>query len=211
MSVCIAAVCQSEAGPSSVIVTASDRLLTWGNYSSSESALKAARIAPRWMTMIAGDDVTRGVEDVIRAARATLRVYDDTPPNILEVQAALIGAWRDTQNRLGENAVLNPFRATVDEFRRRGREQFGDAKFAELAERLQHESRLECQLLACGFDANKIPSLLVCEDDVLCRDFTRADFVAIGTGHTTAIANLAFHEVHARLRYGIRYLSGVRG
>ncbi|MBA2303174.1 MAG: hypothetical protein H0W08_11125 [Acidobacteria bacterium] len=146
------------------------------------------------MTMIAGDDVTRGVESVIRDTRATLAVYDNTPPNVPEVQAVLVGAWRDTQNRIGQNLVLNPFRATVDEFRKRGRQQFGDAKFAELAERLQHESRLECQLLACGFDANKIPALLVCDDEFLCRDFTRADFVAIGTGHTTAIANMAFHE-----------------
>lgn len=194
MSVCIAAICNSEAGPSSVIVTASDQMVTWGTYSSSESALKAARLAPRWMTMIAGDDVTLGVEDVIRHTRATLATYEDEPPSVLQAQSSLLAAWRDAQNQLGQAAVLNPYRLTVDEFVRNGRQRFGDTKFLELATQLEVSSRLRCQLLAAGFDANKIPALLACDDESGCRDYTRADFLAIGTGHTTAIANMAFHE-----------------
>jgi hypothetical protein len=146
------------------------------------------------MTMIAGDDVSLGVEDVIRNTRATLAVYENDPPGVSDVQSALIGAWRDTQNQLGEAAVLNQYRMSVQEFVSNGKKNFGKAKFLELATQLEASSRVRCQLLACGFDKSKIPALLVCDDESLCRDYTRADFVAIGTGHTTAIANMAFHE-----------------
>src|SRR3954469_11739346 len=88
MTVCVAAICDGGTGPSSAIVTASDRLLTWGSFSTSETAMKATRIAPRWLTMIAGEDITLGVEDVIRHTRATLDVYEGEHPNILQVQAA---------------------------------------------------------------------------------------------------------------------------
>jgi len=193
MTVCVAAICATEDGrPSGTIVTASDRLLTWGS-STSETALKAARLAPAWMTMIAGDDITRGVEDVIRAARATLAAYEDEAPGVPEVRAALLGAWRDVQNQRAETAVLNPFRLTIEQFLHM-RKQLGTATFLELAEQIRLTSKLECQLLACGFDKNKVPALLVCADDSGCRDFTRADFVAIGSGDTSAVATLAFQR-----------------
>jgi hypothetical protein len=192
MTVCVAAICDGGTGPSSAIVTASDRLLTWG-YSSSETALKAARLAPTWLTMIAGDDVTAGVEDVIRDARLALAEYAEDSPGIVEVQGAILGAWRNVQTHKAEIAVLNPFGLGMSEFTQTGRKRFGTATFLEMAERMRVVSKVDAQLLVCGFDNNQVPALLVCEDDVGCRDYTRADFVAIGSGHTSAIANLAFH------------------
>jgi hypothetical protein len=189
MSVCIAAICEH----STAIVTVSDRLASWGTDTSSEGAvLKAARLAPTWLTMIAGDDITSGVEDVIRSVRATLHAYGGAVSSE-QVQGTLAGAWRDAQNRLAETAVLNPFRMTINQFMQVGRAQFGEAKFIELVGSIQAESKLRCQLLACGFDENKIPSLLACDDASGCHDFTRAGYLAIGSGQSSALASLAFN------------------
>jgi hypothetical protein len=189
MTVCIGAICDHG----SAIVTASDRFVTWGTYSGSDVALKAARLAPKWITMIAGEDITRGVEDVIRDARATLSAYGNEPFGIAEVQAAVLGAWRDAQNRLATSMVLGPFGLTLQDFLKAGRSKFGDAKFSELTERIQIESLLKCQMLICGFDQNNIPGLFVCDDEIRCADFTRADFTAVGSGHPAATSSLAFH------------------
>jgi len=144
--------------------------------------------------MIAGDDITLGAEDVIRNTRQTLAAYDDGVFGVSEVQAAALASWRDVKNRIAETNVLSPFNLTINEFVQIGRDKFGDPKFTELVQRIEVESLLKCQMLICGFDQNLIPSLLVCDDDHPCSDYTRADFMAIGSGHTAAISSLAFHN-----------------
>jgi 20S proteasome alpha/beta subunit len=181
MTVCVGAICRGG------IVTASDRLLTWG-YSASETALKAARIAPRWMTMMAGDDISM-VDDVIRNTRETLAVIGDDP-TISQVQAALFGAWRDAQNKLAEAKVLNAYRLTVPQFLNVGRQKFGESHFVTLANEIAVASTLGCQLLVAGFNGKDVPNLFVTEDGAL-RDRTRADCAAIGSGHTAALASLS--------------------
>ena len=52
MSVCVAAACEW----SKVIVTATDRLLSFP-HTSLEVALKAGYIAPKWLALLAGDDI----------------------------------------------------------------------------------------------------------------------------------------------------------
>jgi hypothetical protein len=192
MTVCVAAICGNEDTPSGAIVTASDRMVSWG-FSSSEPALKLAKIAPTWFAMIAGEDITTGVEGVIRSTRQTINALGGSP-TLDQLEATLSGAWRDEQNKLAEAAVLNPFRMTVTEFMRDGRKKLGMSKFLDTAMQVQEASRLRCQLLVCGFDAKTMPALLVCEDGQPPRDYTRADAVAIGSGHTAALASLAFHD-----------------
>lgn len=192
MTVCIAAACNT----SRTIVTVSDRMAVWGQGETTADnvLLKLVRVHhPNWIAMIAGDDITIGVENVIRHAADTLLAYE-RPPSTLEVQAALIGAWRDEQNRVGQTMVLNPFRLTVEQFVRDGRQIFGGAKFSELATDLSIASKLKCQLLVCGFDENKMPALLVCDDDFGCRDYSRGGYVAIGSGQSQAFNSLSFHE-----------------
>jgi hypothetical protein len=187
MTVCIGAICDK----SSTIVTASDRLVTWGT-SSSDVTLKAARLAPTWISMLAGADITTGAEEVIRDVRATLAVYG-AAPKLAEVQSAVLGAWRDVKNRIGRSAVLDPFRLEVNEFIRIGRERFGDVKFLELVGELQAKSRLNFELAAFGFDERTIPALLTFDDEGF-QDFTRGGYIAIGSGNASAMASLAFHE-----------------
>lgn len=189
MTCCVAA----AAAHDTVIVAASDSLASWG-HTSLEGMLKMVRIQhPFWLAMLAGDDISIGVESVTRNAAATLAAYD-SPPTVLQVRGALLGAWRDVQNEVGTALVLNAFRTDAVSFRKNGRKEFGDAKFIELAGELQRASRLGCSLLAYGFDEQKIPTLLVCEDDTGCRDFSRVGYIAIGSGGPTAIGMLAMQN-----------------
>ena len=189
MTVCVAAVCET----SKTIVTASDRLVTWG-HTSSESALKLALLQhPFWLTMIAGEDITIGVESVVAAVRDTLSAFEK-PPSVSEVQAVLLGAWRDARNQVGAAAVLSPYGLDVPAFVKNGRQYFGESKFFELVIQLEKSSRLSCDLLVCGFDEHNKPSLLVCDDRNGCRNFTRGGYVAIGSGDAEALASMAFHE-----------------
>lgn len=189
LTVCIGAICEI----SGVIVTASDRLLTF-SHTTAETALKAVRIhQPNWLALIAGDDITLGVESVAVHARETLRSLGHLP-TVGEVQAALHGAWRAVRRQRSEATTLSAFNLDLPTFVEHGRDYFGPDKFSELMFDMSERSKLRCELLVCGFDHNKKPALLVCDDDFGCRDFTRGGFVAIGSGHMEALASLSFHD-----------------
>jgi hypothetical protein len=79
------------------------------------------------MTMIAGDDISMA-DDLISSARETLASIGPDPA-IAQVQSAMFAAWRDTQNKVAEATVLNPYRLTVPEFIRTGLVKFGESKF----------------------------------------------------------------------------------
>jgi len=188
VSVCIAAGCAGG----DIIVTASDTLLTWG-HTSTESGFKQAQLFPGWSVMVAGDDITVGAEDVIREVHDTLAAYGpENNPTLLQVKSALLGAWRETQNRVGASAVLNPLGLTFREFLKTGREKLGEVLFVDLARQLEVASRLQCQLLVCGFDDRRRAHFLALDDDSGCRDFTRNRFLAIGSGHTSALSESRF-------------------
>ena len=188
MTVCVAATCEN----SRTIVMASDRLLSWG-YTSSDTVLKFVRLHyPYWIAMMAGDDLTR-VEEVVADVREALSPHKNSP-SVAQARSALRDAWRNAQNEIGAAAVLNPFQLDVPTFVRDGKRKFGEAKFFDLATQLAHASKVECLLLACGFDDTKRPALLVCDDESGCRDFSRAGYVAIGSGQSQALASLAFHD-----------------
>jgi hypothetical protein len=188
MTVCIAAACET----SKTLVMASDRLLSWG-HTSSDTVLKFVRLhSPYWIVMMAGDDLTKA-EEVVADARKALSTHKKSL-TVAQVRSALRGAWRNAQNEIGAAAILNPFRLDVPTFVRDGKKRFGEAKFFDLAGQLQHASKVECVLLACGFDNTKRPVLLVCDDEAGCRDFSRASYVAIGSGQSQALASLAFHD-----------------
>jgi hypothetical protein len=145
--------------------------------------------------MVAGDDITVGAEDVIREAHDTLAAYgSENNPTLLQVKSALLGAWRETQNRVGAAAVLNPLGLTLPVFLKTGRDKLGDVLFLDLARQLEIASRLQCQLLVSGFDDRGHAHFLALDDDAGCRDFTRNGFLSIGSGHTSALASLAFHD-----------------
>lgn len=189
LTVCVAAFCET----SRTIVTASDRLLTWG-HTSSESALKLVQLHnPHWLAMIAGEDITVGVESVAANVRETLTAMQPSQ-TAQQVQAVLLGAWRDARNQIAEATVLAPYRLNVQTFVQQGRKYFGDAKFLDLATQLEHSTRLKCDLLVCGFDDKHRPTLFVCDDESGCRNFTRAGFVAIGSGDVEALASMSFHR-----------------
>ena len=189
MTVCVAAICNK----SRTIVTASDRLLSWG-HTSSDTVLKLVRLQrPYWLGMIAGDDITVGVDAVAARVRERMSRREELP-SIADMQTALRDAWRDVQNEVGAAAVLNPFRLTVPAFVKDGKRRFGEAKFYDIASRLEHASRLQSDLLVCGFDEKNLPALLVCTDEG-CRDYSRGSYMAIGSGAHQALASLAFHEV----------------
>ena len=124
MTVCVAAICEE----SKTIVTASDRLLSWG-HTSSDTVLKLVRIHhPYWIAMIAGNDITH-MEEVTLTARQALEVRLNTPPSVSDVMAVLRAAWRDVQNQVGAAAVLNPFKMDVPAFVKDGLKKFGESKF----------------------------------------------------------------------------------
>jgi hypothetical protein len=185
MTVCAAGICQG----SDIIVTVSDRMAVWGHGGSDEPLLKAASLDPLWIAMIAGDDITRGIEDVIRDVRLTLKEQGDLH-SAEQLRSAVIGAWRDNQNVRGAAVVLNAFRMTVADFMERGRDKFPPDMYAELLTRLQTESRLESRLLICGFNDHKVPWLFACDDDSPWHDFTRGGYVAVGSGASLTLTAL---------------------
>lgn len=202
MTCCIAAACDHNR----IIVTASDTRVSYG-FASTDEILKLVRIQyPYWLGMIAGDDISVGAETVTRLIADTLAAYDAEPPTAVQVRAAIVGAWRDVQNQLGQAATLNALRMDVQTFREKGRDQLGDEVFFKLLVQLQATSRLHCDLLAVGFDEQKIPTLFVCNDEYpACADVSRNGYTAIGSGHTLAMAMLSLqnYSVSADLRSAI--------
>lgn len=154
MTMCAAGICQR----SSAFVTVSDRMAAWGHGGTDEPLIKAARLAPLWIALIASDGLSRGVENVIRDTRSTLKEYGDKH-SVAQVRSTMMAAWRDTRNQRGEAVVLSPFRMTVNQFMTVGPNTFGAEMFRELAQRLTDESRLESTVIVCGFDENAIPWL----------------------------------------------------
>jgi hypothetical protein len=186
MTVCIGGICQY----SSIIATVSDRMAVWGHGGSDQPLLKAVRLAPLWVALMAGDDITRGVEDVIRETRTTLKEYGDRH-SVQQIRATIVSTWRDAQNARGAAAVLNPFAMTVRQFMKVGPTIFSSDRFNELALRLQEESRLESQLLICGFNEHGVPWLFAYDDDSPWHDFTRGGYIAIGCAAPVALSSLA--------------------
>jgi len=142
--------------------------------------------------MMAGDDITK-IEEVVSKTRETLSKHKKSP-SIAQTRMALRRAWRDVQNEIGAAAVLNPFALDVPAFVKEGKKKFGEAKFFDLASQLTQASRVECVLLVCGFDDTNRPALLVCNDEWGCRDYSRGNYIAIGSGQSQALASLAFHD-----------------
>ena len=121
MTCCIAAACESNR----LIASVSDTRLSYG-FASSEEFFKMVRLQHAfWMGMIAGEDVALAPESVTRQIAQTLAAYKPDSPTALQVRAAIIGAWRDVQNQVGQASVLNHIAMDVRKFHADGRDELG--------------------------------------------------------------------------------------
>jgi hypothetical protein len=113
VTMCAAGICQR----SSVIVTVSDRLALWGHGTFDQPLLKGARLAPLWITLMSAGDLSRGIEDVARATRVALK-RRGAKHSVLQMKAAVLSAWGETQNTRGTAVVLRPLGMTIRDFKR---------------------------------------------------------------------------------------------
>jgi 20S proteasome alpha/beta subunit len=187
VTVCIAAISDT----SGMIVTASDRMVSYG-FTSAETAMKVTRIHdPFWVTMLAGDDIGRA-ETVVRLVRANLKGYEK--PSVVELLTALDDACTRAKNQVAEAAVLSPLGLDLKTFYDSGRDKLGDAIFTHLFSDIQTHSRLGIELLVLGYDEYSLPALLKYDDVSGWREVTRVGFAAIGSGSISAESSLSFHK-----------------
>jgi hypothetical protein len=180
MTVCIAAI--SDGGDS--LVTASDRMYSWGGETSGDGRIKTQRIHRKfWSVMLSGDDVRR-LEPVIIHAQHSLMF--DEKPTLAKVKDVLNDAWGQTIREIQERTVLSPYGYDRPTFLANGRAHLGEVKFNEVLYEMQLAGDLGCELLAYGFDEWNDAKLLTITGRGGLYDCSRIGFWAIGSGARSA-------------------------
>lgn len=189
------------------IVTASDTMLSWGGYySSDKSALKTSFLCKDWNVLFAGDDVgavpslLRRVSDTLRAKIGPLH---NTSADAEAMTDVLRSAFQAERLARAEERFLQPHGLDFPTFNQIGIQALGEVAAGGLRTNLE-QYRLPCQLIVCGFDGEaggkyRTGRILSVENPGVVSDHEANGFCAIGSGGFMASATLAMRQQSPRL------------
>jgi hypothetical protein len=174
------------------IVTICDRMLSYGDQAVDDALFKRFRIHLRWRAMFSGDDITP-VTPLVRIAQRHLA---DREGRLEEVVDSFRNAFHEHSHSLAVDAILGKYGHTIASWRRKGREEFGDAEFARINQ-IVEQVEIGVKFLVCGFSPDKQSHLFTVHHEWSRSNFhvtidhhDSDGFSIIGSGATAALSSL---------------------
>jgi Proteasome subunit len=187
MTTCVAAIC----GGSKAIVLVADKMLGFGHV---EAAIgeKILRLHMNWHVLYAGNDISPAFPIVDRASAA---LQDNRRPTLLDVAAALSGAWKAERDARTEAKVFaGRVGWTLERFFNEGRDHFSASEVTRLTSEIEMEE-LDLELMIAGFDERKRPFILSMDSSGHSIPEHRPGCWTIGSGAPNALTFLSWREV----------------
>lgn len=191
MSVCIAAMSGKgtrSAGDTHEIIAIVDRKVSSTEFSNEDATTKSMWLPNRWLAMFAGDDISAAIP-IIRCAKKRLINMENTLENISE---AMEISYQDYLANLCRSRVLGRWQfKTIEDFRQRGRKQFGADEFDTLCSHID-QVRVKCTFLICGVDDKKESHILTVSHPGIAEIRDDPGYWAIGNGSFAAMSLMSF-------------------
>jgi len=188
VTVCIAAFAEYE----EQIVFVSDSRVAFGDFSTDKGGVKYEILGPKYIVMIAGNDVVYALPTIRRAKAEILKRRTLDPDEVATIVHEELCTTRD---HIIEAKVLKRYKMTADKFLKIGRKSFTDTVFYNICNRIEQEN-LSLQFIVAGFDASNKPHLRIVSADEPPHDYDGIGYAAIGTGAPSALASLSFAKDH---------------
>ncbi|MBZ5672592.1 MAG: hypothetical protein LAO04_23070, partial [Acidobacteriia bacterium] len=133
------------------------------------------------------DDITH-VKPILQRVR--LGIPDrKVPASLDEVRTKIERAYTEEFQGEQDKSFLAWYRMDVAEFKREGRNFFGESLFGQYCQRLE-QTTLKCELLLAGFDEKRLGHLFTVTDPGKVMLFDDVGFWAIGSGQRNALSSL---------------------
>ena len=181
MTICIAGIAETFAGPDRIIVGAADHMLTAGDveYEAPQSKIfRLGRIGSAIVSLIAGDASTQSLINT-----AILERTFAPGLTVEDVVNIYVAGFAELRRSLAEITHLKPLGLSRDSFLK-GQHELDPQLVEELAHRLRHES-LEVETIIAGVD-HKGAHIYTISDPGIPRCHDSVGFVAIGSGQRHA-------------------------
>jgi 20S proteasome alpha/beta subunit len=180
VTVCIAAIASDGH-----IVTASDTLISWGNFVSSDAtSVKVEPFHGSWLAMMSGD-MSQCLPIVERATEK----LEGKPSTLSIIKRGFREAYKEHLAETAADQVLSNYNMEMKEFKKNGAKIFTPEVFNSLNQEIKAVS-LDCSFLVYGFDERGFPHILSVEPPGKVASFDKPGFWAIGSGSFAATGML---------------------
>jgi hypothetical protein len=141
MSVCIAAISRQGAGDTrEEIIAIADRKVSSGEFSNEDATTKSAWLDNDWLCLFAGNDISPAIPITTRATELMIGKEN----TLAIVTEAMEASYQEYLANLCRSQVLGRWKfASIEEFREKGRKQFGNDVFDSLVDRIDRV-RVQC-------------------------------------------------------------------
>jgi hypothetical protein len=185
MTVCIAGLCMNG-----TIVAVSDMMVSTGYFSADNMAMKFRDLHPEWVTMFAGNDVTR-VGPLCTKARQ--RLTGSPTRSMAEVEEVMRTCFHEELIQKQTDMVLARYGLTMKDFLDTGLPRFGESLFTTIKYQID-QIELDCTFLVFGRDDKGLAHIFTVEDPGIACNHDLYGVWAIGSGSNRALSSLFFQE-----------------
>ncbi len=185
MTVCIAGISQGN-----TLIAVCDMMVSTGEFSADNMALKFRDIHNDWKAMFAGNDITQIAPLLEKAKR---RLDGSKTRELNEVENVMRQCFQEELIRKQNDLVLARYGLNMQSFLDTGLNRFGEAVFTSMKYQLDQVS-LACEFLVFGMDKSRIAHIFTVEDPGIVSNHDLYGFWAIGSGANRALSSLFFQQ-----------------
>jgi hypothetical protein len=193
MSVCIAAIAVSEGpgGRRKEIAAMVDRKMASGEFSNEDATTKSDWLSQNWLCMFAGNDISPALPIARRAAEL---IGWNEGASLEAVSGAMQQSYQEFLSNLCMSQVLGRWKfKSIEEFREKGRKQFGNDVFDMLCDKIERV-RVQCTFLVCGIDGIGEPHIFTVSNPGVVENRDTPGYFAIGNGAFAAMSVMSFFK-----------------
>lgn len=196
MTICVAAICAD----SSIILGASDRMLTAGDIQFQPKAEKIWIITNSIVFMVAGDVAIQSeiYQDVYRDVGERIKSDPEHWREVKEIADLYTKYYFALRSKRAEKAILAPLGLTNDTFISRQRE-LSPELVNKIATELLNFSMPDASVIVAGRDETGLHLYVINDGEITCRD--RVGFAAIGIGYWHSNSQFMFAGHTARASF----------
>jgi hypothetical protein len=151
--------------------------------------LKALMLSAKWTALYAGSPTFAKL--VLNRASAAMKGRKGT---LEEAREVMLDAYEEEVSKQIERRFLSRYKMTIQEFRKRGRREFGETEFA-ILNRPIREYDPRTQFLVCGIDEHDQPHIFTIAALGTMIDNDGLSHAAIGSGAQMALGALGNRQL----------------
>jgi hypothetical protein len=178
------------------VLLVTDAMFTlWGGaYSTDTQSPKFRPIHRDWFAMFSGENVNHAIAVLARVNDTIVESgLEETAFNREQIHKIIREAYQAERRQRATDLLLSPYGLKMEDFLANGHNIFSDSEFSVIQQGIEM-SRLECELLICGFYRGFRPHIFSVVDPGIVEDHDGIGFWIIGSGSNLALASLALRK-----------------